>query len=302
MVALLCAVATFALGGVATAQAKGLSYADAKVLAKRLAERQVRGRNVVSFHLQRATRQGPLRLVFPYDDRTADHVFCTARVIVSQTTSGRFTNIKARFAGVRCAGIPSEVLRFEALTRQAQRDLRTNTAATVDALDAVKRSSNRCKNLTVPRSRGDEAQALFDIALVRALEGPNDAAVGNFVASLLDANAGDSTLAAGASGWADYLATVRALPEVPDWCAALKSWKRAGFAAGAAPIDFAAYRALDRRAARDIRAIERAASLMLSRGAFPNASVGFTPDGLLLQLGAKAGITGGLKAKLAFGS
>ncbi|MEA2468689.1 MAG: hypothetical protein QOJ57_2815 [Thermoleophilaceae bacterium] len=301
-VALLCAVAAFALGGVATAQAKGLSYADAKVLAKRLAERQVRGRNVVSFHLQRATREGPSRLVFPYDDRTADHVFCTARVIVTARTSGRTTTTTARFAGVRCAGIPSEVLRFEALTRHTQRDLRTNTAATVDALDAVKRSSARCRHLTVPRSKADEAQALFDIALVQALEGPNDAAVGSFVASLLDANASDPTLAAGAAAWADYLATVRALPDVPDPCGDLKSWKRAGFAASAAPIDFPAYRSLDRRAARDTRAIERAAALMLSRGAFPNASIGFTPDGLLLQLAAKAGITGGPKAKLVLGS
>jgi hypothetical protein len=93
---------------------------------------------------------------------------------------------------------------------------------------------------------------------------------------------------------------VRALPDVADPCAALKSWKRAGFTADSAPIDFAAYRSLDRRAARDIRAIERAASLMLRRGAFPNAAIGFTPDGLLLQLAAKAGITGGSqKAKKA---
>ena len=301
-VALLCAVAVFALGGVATAQAKRLSYKDAKVLAKRLANKQVRGRDVISFHLQQPSRVGDSKLVFPYDDRTGSDVFCTARVIVTSTTSGRITTIKARFTGVRCNGIPAEVLRFESLTRHAQRDMRTNTAATVDALDAVKRSERACRNLKVPKSRADEAKALFDIALVEALERPNDAAVGSFVASLVDAQVSNSTLAAGATAWADYLATVRSLPDVSDPCADLKGWRAEGWSASGAPIDFAAYRALDQRAGRDSDTIEKAASLMLRRGAFPNASIGFTTDGLLLQVGAKLGITGGKeKAKAVLG-
>ena len=300
--ALLCALAAFAFGGVASAQARTLQYKDAKALAKQLAEKQVRGRNVVSFHLQHGRRVSATSIVFPYDDRTADNVFCTARVVVVSTTSGRTTTIKARFASAKCAGIPSEVLRFEALTRRAQRDLRANTAATVDAVDAVRRSSRQCRDVKVPKSKIGAAKALFDIALVEALERTNDAAVGNFVASLADVDASNPTLAAGAAGWADYLATVRALPEVTNPCAALKAWKRAGFTADAAPIDFAAYRVLDRRASRDTRSIERAARLMLSRGAFPNAVIGFTPDGLLLQLAAKAGVTGGKeKAKAVLG-
>jgi hypothetical protein len=298
--ALLCAAVAFAIGGAATAQAKVLAYKDAKVLAKRLAQKQVRARNVISYHLQRASRLSANKLVFPYDDRTAEDVFCTARVIVTSRTRGRFTTTKARFAGVNCNGIPSEVLRFEALTRRAQRDLRTNTAATVDALDAVRRSALRCRNVDVPGSRTDEAEALFDIALVEALERPNDAAVGNFVAALVGAQASDPTLSAAAEAWADYLATVRSLPDVGNPCGMLKDWKRAGFTAATAPIDFAEYRALDRRAARDTRAIEKAAALMLRRGAFPNAAIGFTPDGLLLQEGARIGITGG-KEKLILG-
>src|SRR5215208_2573295 len=154
--ALLCAAAAIAFGGAATADAKVLAYKDAKALAKRLAEKQVRGRNVVSFHLQRASRLSATKLVFPYDDRTASNVFCTARVVVISRTSGRFTRIKARFAGVRCAGIPSEVLEFEALTRRAQRDLRANTSETLDALEVVRRSSRACRNVSVPRSRQDE--------------------------------------------------------------------------------------------------------------------------------------------------
>src|SRR4051794_20677204 len=300
--ALLCALTTFAFGGVASAHAKTLPYNDAKALAKQLADKQVRGRNVLSFHLLHGKRLSATRIAFPYDDRTADHVFCTARVLVTSTTSGRTTTIKARFVGARCAGIPSEFLKYEAITRRAQRELRANTAATVDAVDAVRRASRQGRNGKVPRSKVGVAKALFDVALIEALERPNDAAVGNFVASLADVDASNATLAAGAAGWADYLATVRALPDVSDPCAALKAWKRAGFTADSAPIDFAAYRVLDRRAARDTRAIEKAATLMLRRGVFPNAAIGFTPDGLLLQLAAKAGITGGQqKAKAVLG-
>ena len=81
--ALLCLVASFAVGGVATAQAKGLSYRTAKGLAKRLAEKQVRGRHIVSFHLERLRRASATRIVFAYDDRTTDNVFCTSVIVVS---------------------------------------------------------------------------------------------------------------------------------------------------------------------------------------------------------------------------
>jgi hypothetical protein len=291
--ALVCVLAAFAIGGVATAQAKVLPFKTAKVLAKRLADKQVRGRDVVSYHLLLPKRVGDSRIVFQYDDRTADNVFCTALVIVSQRTRGKTTTISARFSGSACNGIPSEVLAFEAATRRAQRELRANTPATLDAIDAVDRSAKRCRGVRVPKSRRDEAVALFDIALVEALEQPNDAALGAFATDLVAVDAQNATLRAGALAWADYVATIRALPQVSDPCASLKAWASDGFAGADAPIDFAAYRALDRRAAADQRSIERAARRMAAAGAFPNAVVGFTPEGLLQQLAAKAGITGG---------
>jgi hypothetical protein len=288
-VALMCAAASFASIGAATAQARVLSLRTAKELAKELALKQVRGRDVVSFHLRKPTRVGANRIVFRYDDRTSDHVFCTARVIVSSVTRGRTTNISARFAGQRCAGIPSGVLEFEAATRSAQRDLRANTAETLDTLAVVKRESKRCRNVNVPRSKAREAGALFDIALVEALERPNDQALGDFVDRLTSARVANARLAAGASAWADYLTTVRSLPTVDRPCGALRAWKRAGFTAASAPIDFAAYRSLDRRAKSDRKVIDRAAAVMLARGAFVNAVIGFTPDGLLLHLDSSGG-------------
>ena len=298
--ALLCVLAAFAIGGVASAQAKVLPFKTAKVLAKRLANKQVRGRDVVSYHLLLPRRVGDSRIVFQYDDRTRDNVFCTALLIVSQRVHGRFTTTSARFSGSDCHGIPSEVLKFEAVTRQAQRELRANTPATIDAVEAVNRSAKRCRRVRVPRSRRDEATALFDIALIEALEQPNDAAVGEFATGLVAVNAKNATLHAGAIAWADYVATIRALPQVTDPCASLKAWASDGFASADAPIDFAAYRALDRRATLDQRSIERAARRLAAAGVFPNAVVGFTPEGLLQQLAAKVGITGG-QQKVALG-
>jgi hypothetical protein len=295
---LVCVLAIFAVGGVASAQAQGLPYKDAKVLAKRLANKQLRGRHVISYHLLRAIRSSSTRILFPYDDRTRDNVFCKSVIVVTRTVSGRITTTRAKFTATTCNGIPSEVLKFEALTRHAQRDLRANTAATVDAIDAVNRSAKQCKAVKVPRSKRTNAQALFDIALVEALERPNDAAVGSFVAGLVNATVSNTTLSNAAAAWSDWLAAVRALPTVDDPCAALKSWRAAGYASGSAPIDFAAYHALDRRTAVDRRAIEKAATFMANKGAFVNAAVGFTPEGLLLQKAASAGITGGAsKAK-----
>jgi hypothetical protein len=298
MGALVCALAIFAVGGVASAQAQSLPYKDAKVLAKRLADKQLRGRNVVSYHLQHAFRSSSARIVFPYDDRTRDNVFCKSLIVVTRTVSGRITTTRAKFTRTTCNGIPAEVLKFEALTRHAQRELRANTAATVDAIDAVNSSAKQCRTVKVPKSKRSNAQALFDIALVEALERPNDAAVGSFVASLVNSDVSNTTLSNAAAAWSDWLAAVRALPTVDDPCAALKAWRSAGYASGSAPIDFAAYHALDRRTAVDRRAIEKAASFMATKGAFLNAAIGFTPDGLLLQKAASAGITGGAsKAK-----
>lgn len=291
-VALACAAATFAAGA-ATAQARTLSYGTAKALAKQLARQQVHGRNVISFHLLKGHRVSANRVEFPYDDRTAGNVFCTARIVVTSTTTGRTTRIRARFAGERCAGIPTEVRRFESLTRAAQRGLRRHTAATLDALDRVGGATKRCRAVKVPRSKARDAKALFDIALVEALEQPNDAALGDFATGLVNVHARIAALAAGANGWADYLTVVRSLPTVDDPCAALKGWKRAGFTAGSAPIDFASYRSLSRRADVDRRAITRAANVMASRGAFPNAALAFTTDGMLLRLASRVGVAAG---------
>jgi hypothetical protein len=294
---LLCVAAALALVGTATAEAKGLSIRTATDLARQLARKQVSGRHVVSYHLRKGRRVSATRIKFAYDDRSREGVFCTAVVIVEQTVRGRTTTLTARFAEQRCNGIPREVLQFEAITRQAQRAVRKHTAATARGLIRVGEAVYRCRKVRVPRAREANAVDLFDIAMVEALEQPSDAVVGDFATKLLDVNASDRTLDAGATGWADWVAIVRSLPQIDDPCAELKSWARDGFALNKAPIDFAAYRRLDARAGADVAAIERAAALMARKGAFPNVVVGFTPEGLLQQLMARRGVTSAMAAR-----
>lgn len=289
--AVVCVAATLTLLGAATAEAKGLSMRTATDLARQLAKKQVSGRHVVSYHLRKGRRVSAARIRFGYDDRSKEEVFCTAVVIVEQTVRGHTTTLTARFGEQRCNGIPREVLEFEAITRRAQRAARKHTAATARAIIRAGEAAHRCRKVRVPRARQGDAAALFDLALVEAVERPSDAVVADFAAKLLDVNATDRTLAAGALGWADWVATVRSLPQVADPCAELKRWARDGYALAKAPIDFAAYRRLERRAAADVAAIDRAAALMARKGAFRNVVAGFTPEGLLLQLVARSGGT-----------
>jgi hypothetical protein len=283
----LCAAAMLAIGGVATADARGLTRHDAKQLAKRLANKQVRGRGVISFHILLPRRVSASEVVFLYDDRTKQNVYCTATIIVTQSTKGTArggtrTTTRARFFDQSCNLIPGEVLRFEAATRTALRDVRANRRATTRAVRTVERSAIGCK-VRPPRSRTDDAELIFGVAFNRALFQPNGDALLSFVARLTDVGAGRARLAAGAAAWTDLVATVAGMPDVGDPCKALRAWAGTGYAADQAPIDFAATRASIAALDADTKAINGAARLMARFGAFPSAAVGFTADGLLSE-------------------
>jgi hypothetical protein len=291
-------IAALGFCGVASAATGPLKVKDARKLARKLAEKQVTGRDVVSFHIVGGKRLSRNSVGFAYDDRTTVNIFCTAAIVVTQRVGSTKTVVSAKFTGQRCKPIPADVLATETATRNAVRALRGSTVATADSLKALEASVKRCRNLAVPRAQRAAASAILDIALVEALEGPNDSALGNFVAELGNVSTSNAALTAGIAGWADYLATVRSLPSIPDPCATLQSWAQAGWAADQSPIDMNAYRAANQRTAADTRAIERAAKYLAANGVFPRTVVQFTPEGLLLRLAPKLqGVTGG-KGKL----
>jgi hypothetical protein len=287
----LCAM--LALAGTAGAQSSRLSYATAKKLAVQLAERQVANRDVVSYHLRGAERLNRRTIVFAYDDRTENDVFCTASLIVRQRVDGSVTRIAARFRGQRCAKIPADALAIEAATRETVRDLRSTAGETDASLRRLIRSVRRCRNLEVPRPRRAVVAAILDIATVQALEVPNDSALGDFVTDLGEIETSNTVLQRGIAGWADWVAVIRSLPSIPDPCATLQRWAQAGWSASETPIDMAAYRSANRRASADERAISRAARHLARVGVFPRAVLQFTPEGMLLRLAPDLPATGG---------
>jgi len=287
-------VAMLAFAGTANAQsAERLTYKTAKRLAVALGEKQVRGRDIVSYHLRDPERLGRNQIAFDYDDRAEDNVYCTATVVVTRRVTTDRTRFRAVFRGQECAGVPADALAIEAATRATVRALRDTADETVASLRRVTRSIRRCEDLNVPRSRREAVSAVLDIAIIQALEGPNDAAIGDFVAALDQVDTTNAVLQRGIAGWADYLAVIRGLPSIPDPCATLQRWAQADWAESEAPFDLDEYRVLDRRAGLDERAINRAARYLSSVGVFPRAVVQFTPDGLLLRLAPSLPASGG---------
>ncbi len=279
-------VALLAFAGTAAAQSESLRYRTAKKLAVELAKKQVADRDIVSYHVYDAERMSRNAIVFSYDDRTTNDVFCTAVLVVRQrrTSADGDRRVTARFRGQECAKIPADALAVEAATRSAVRALRGSEAETLASLRRVTRSLRRCRDLDFPRNRRAHVNAIVDIAVVRALVGPNDASLGDFVAALDSVDTANQVLRRGIGGWADWLAVVRSLPPITDPCATLRRWAQADWAASEAPIDLAAYRSLDERSNADSRAIRRASRYLAEVGVFPRLARAFTPDVLLLRI------------------
>ena len=283
-------VAVLAFAGTAAAQSDPLRYRTAKKLATELAKKQVSGRDVVSYHVNDAERLNRNAIAFAYDDRTANDVFCTAVLIVRQReiNDDGDVRITARFRGQDCEKVPDDALAVEAATASAVRAMRGTEDETIASLRRVTRSLRRCEDVDFPRNRQDHVAAIIDIAVVQALVGPNDTILGDFVASLDAIDTPNPMLERGIAGWADWLAVVRSLPAIPDPCATLQRWEQADWAASEAPIDLAAYRAVDRRADADSRAVDRAAVHLAEVGVFRRIAAAFTIDGLVFRV-AEAG-------------
>ena len=290
--------AVLAFSGVASANSSSLSLVSAKKLAGKLAAKQVKKRDIVSFHLTAAKRVNANRIAFAYDDRSTDNVFCVATIVVTRTRTARTTTLRAAFTKPACRRMDPDELAFESITRQAQRALRGTAVATADSIDRLNASLERCNSLDIPRSRRAAVGAIVDVALTEAVAGPNDGVLGQFTSSLGGVSPVRPVLASGAAGWADYLAVIRSLPPISDPCATLQQWAQAGWSASETPIDLATYAELNARAQRDQRAIKRAAVHLAGVGVFPTTVVAFTPSGLLLRLAPAVPLSGG-KGKLA---
>src|SRR3954468_1248944 len=281
----LALVAALALS--APASANTLSLTTAKQLAKRLAAKQVRTRQIVSLHIVRPRRVSAREIKFLYDDRSAQNVYCTSAIVVKLATPTS-TTAKARFddKATVCRPVPAEALAYETATRTAVRDVGAQAAAVRASLADLKRSSAPCKRLRVPSNRRRQV-ALFTAAANTTAEfGPVMSQLQSFSNAIGSVGTTDSVLVAGAGGGAALLEVSRSLPAFqPSLCGAVKRWAAAHWATGSAPADYAALKALDTRALRDQKAISRAGAHLADVGVFPRTAVAFTPPGLL-ALGA----------------
>ncbi|MFL5886057.1 MAG: hypothetical protein ACJ77M_13390 [Thermoleophilaceae bacterium] len=281
----LALVAALALS--APASANTLSLSTAKQLAKRLAAKQVRTRQIVSLHIVRPHRVSAREIKFLYDDRSAQNVFCTSAIIVKLATPTSKT-AKASFdnKATVCRGMSADALAYEAATRTALRDVGAQAAAIRTSLADLKRSSAPCKRLRVPSNRRRQVALFTASANTTAEFGPAMSQLQSFSNAIGSVSTTDSVLVAGAAGWADLLEVYRSLPTFqPSLCGAVKRWAAAHWAAGSAPADFTALKALDTRALRDEKAISRASAHLADVGVFPRTAVGFTPPGMV-ALGA----------------
>ena len=264
-----------------TASAATLQTTSAKKLAKRLAAKQVKSRQLVSLHILKARRVSPREVKFAYDDRSASNVYCTSVIVVKVASSGKATASFDPRATV-CHGIPADALAFETATRNAVRDVSAQAGAIKTSVKALERSTAPCRRIAIPRNRREQVALLMAAADARATYGPIDAQVQSFVNAIGAIRTSDATLVAGAAGWADLLQIVRSLPTFnPSLCGALKAWSHAHWAAGSAPVNLAALKAVNTRALADEKAVARAAAHLMKEGVLPKTAVAFSQSGLI---------------------
>ena len=268
-----------------SASAQTLSFDRATRLAKRLAMRQVGSRDIVAYHISRPRRVSRRTVLFLYDDRSRDNQFCTGRIVVRRFERRRGHVVRARFIGARCRRIPSEALRFEALTREAVRAVRARQGDLAASLGAWEEGVEDCENLRVPRNRGADATLITSASFASAAYDPIDAELERFVVGLEGVPSDDPVLVAATASWRDWLSIIRALPELPSGgCPALRQWAANGWTPETAPVDLPALRASDDQVAIEERVLLRASQRLVSVGVFPQTAVQFTPDGLLASI------------------
>jgi hypothetical protein len=266
---------------------KPLTEATARRIALRLARGVARERDVVSWQLSDAIKVRSNRVVFLYGDRNSEDVFCTARVVVEQTSRVRRTILE----GGHCAAIPDEALAIEKATKALVRAARVKTATVRKSVRAYERSLEACEGLVVPRGVQEEAGLLLVAGRYTAFVDPLSAQIDSFVTALQDIQPTDATLVRGVVGWTKLKQLVDALPRaVQDGCGALRQWAANAYTRDSAPVDFESLAASMASLRRQERTIARADERLARLGVTPTAVLGFDPAGLeVLLLGRRVG-------------
>ena len=275
-------MAVLALPSAATAQVKPLTEKTARPLATKLARQVAERRKVRSWSVSEALSVRRNRVVFIYSDRSRQEVFCTARLVVEQSSTRR----RAFIAAPDCNPIPSEALAMERATSALIRAVQGQAADVRRSIRAYERDLRRCEGLVVPRSRHEEVEALYEAGELHAAFDPLLTHLDAFVTRLEEIQPEDDALVKGVIWWRRLVTALDALPDVTARpCEAVLRWADTNYSDETAPVDFpslvASMAAMERQERGIVRAADRLAELGISSRIVP----GFLPEGVLV-LGA----------------
>ncbi len=273
-------VALLALpAGVAAAQVKPLTEKTARPLATKLARQVAERRNARSWHLSEALSVRRNRVVFMYSERTRQEVFCTARLVVEQSSTRR----RAFISAPECTPIPTEALAMERATSALIRAVQGQAADVRRSVRGYEKDLDRCEGLVVPRSRHEEVEALYQAGQIHAAFDPLLVHLDAFVTRLQEIQPEDAELVKGVIWWQRLVTAIDVLPDVTARpCEAVLNWGETNYSTETAPVDFPSLIASLNAMERQERGIIRAAARLEELGVSPRIVPGFVPEGLLV--------------------
>jgi hypothetical protein len=275
----LAAVLAVPSGAQAQAPFEPLTERNARPFAEKLARQVAKKREVRSWYVSEALTVGRKRVVFQYSDRSRSEIFCTARLVVEQSSTRR----RAFISAPRCKPIPEEALAIEKATSAALRAAAGQGADVARSIRATEKDVARCEGLVVPRSRHEEAGLLYRSGEVLAQVSPLLVHFDAFATRLQEIQPEDPGLVSGVVWWRRLVNSLQDLPELTARpCTALLEWSRTDYSAETAPVDFEQLAALLRAIRTAERGVGRAADHLGDLGVSPRVLPGFTPEGLLV--------------------
>ena len=262
----------------AQAAYKPLTEKTARTFALKLARQVAIKRKVRSWQLGRALSVRPNRAVFAYADRNSREIFCTARIVIEQSSLRR----RAFFTGSNCNPIPAEALAMERATSAVVRAVGGQRADVRREERRVVKDVAKCEGIVLPRSRHEEYELLLEVADAVAVADPLLAHLDAFVTRLQEIQPEDPDLARGVVWWRRFVTTLSSLPRsAARPCSLMLQWAESDYSSDTAPLDFAQLQATWNAVERENRGITRAAGRLGDLGVAPRLVLAFTPDGLV---------------------
>ena len=272
--------AALVLPAVASAAAfPPLTEQRARPLAVKLARQVAVKRKARSWNVSDAVSVRRNRVVFVYSDRNAQERFCTANLVVEQSSTLRHAFLASR----TCFTIPTEALEMERATSALIRAVQGQRTDVRRSVRGYEKDLDRCEGVVVPRGRHDAVELLYSAGEVLAAFDPLLVHLDGFVTRLQEIQPEDNELVSGVVWWRRFVTAVDGLPDVVARpCSAMLKWSETNYSDDTAPVDFPALLSTLNAIERQERGIARAGLHLEELGISPRITPGFVPEGLLV--------------------